>query len=349
MTLHTQPLVSVVTPVYNAERYLAECIESVLAQTYQNWEYVIVNNCSTDHSLEIARFYARRDQRIRIHDNDVFLNQIQNLNHALRQISPESKYCKEVHADDWLFPECLSRMVEVAEAHPSVGIVGSYRLEEDRVTLDGLPYPSTVVSGREVCRLTLLGRLYVFGAPTSLLRRSADIRSREAFYDDSTIQADKKTCYETLQHADFGFVHQVLTFTRRHNESMTSAIHRFQTRRLGTLMYLKQYGPIFLTPAEYTQRWNQELDSYYRFLAKSAFETRDKEFWVYHKAGLAELGHPFSRAWFAKAVFLKLLNLKDTLSQIRYALKAKRKRAVSQEAGSWQVVLGSIYTTGKQG
>ncbi|HID65334.1 MAG TPA: glycosyltransferase family 2 protein, partial [Anaerolineae bacterium] len=112
----SQPLVSVVTPVYNAEPYLAECIESVLAQTYENWEYIIVNNCSTDHSLEIARHYAQQDARIHIHNNDEFLKQFQNWNHAMRQISPESKYCKVVHADDWLFPECLARMVEVAEA-----------------------------------------------------------------------------------------------------------------------------------------------------------------------------------------------------------------------------------------
>jgi glycosyltransferase involved in cell wall biosynthesis len=49
------PLVSILTPVYNGEKYLAECIRSVLAQTYQNWEYTIVNNCSTDKTLEIAK------------------------------------------------------------------------------------------------------------------------------------------------------------------------------------------------------------------------------------------------------------------------------------------------------
>ena len=46
-----EPLVSVVTPVYNGDKYLADCVESVLKQTYQNWEYVIVNNCSTDRTL----------------------------------------------------------------------------------------------------------------------------------------------------------------------------------------------------------------------------------------------------------------------------------------------------------
>src|SRR5206468_7458596 len=120
------PLVTVVTPVYNGEKYLTECIESVLAQTYQNWEYIIVNNCSTDRSLEIAQSYAEQDVRIRIHNNQEFVGKEANENIAFRQISPASTYCKMVHADDWLFPECIARMVAVAETNSTVGIVGAY-------------------------------------------------------------------------------------------------------------------------------------------------------------------------------------------------------------------------------
>jgi len=341
----SQPLVSVVTPVYNGEQFLAECIESVLAQTYQNWEYVIVNNCSSDRSAEIAQQYAQRDARIRVCHNETFLNQLQNCNQAFRQISPESKYCKVVHADDWLFPDCISRMVEVAEANPSVGIVGSYRLEENRVDLDGLPYPSPVVSGREICRLTLLADLYVFGSPTSLLIRSDFIRSRVAFYDESIIQADKKACFEILQHADFGFVHQVLTFTRRHNESMTSLIHRFNTRQLGKLIYLVQFGPVFLTEAEYRLRLQQVLANYYRFLARSAFEFREREFWNYHRAELKKLGYPLSWTRLAKAVLLSLLNLRDVASRARLALKRKRSQDTPQSVKSWDMVFNALYTT----
>lgn len=103
------PFVSVVTPVYNGGKYISECIESVIDQTYTNWEYVILNNCSTDNTLEIAKKYARDDERIRIYNNDEFLKQIPNWNAALQKISGNSKYCKEVHADDWLVPECLEK------------------------------------------------------------------------------------------------------------------------------------------------------------------------------------------------------------------------------------------------
>ncbi len=94
------PLVSVVTPAYNEEEHLAECIESVLAQTYTNWEYVIVNNCSTDGTMAVAEKYAAVDPRIRVLGNDKLIPAVANFNFTLRQISAESKYCKMVLADD---------------------------------------------------------------------------------------------------------------------------------------------------------------------------------------------------------------------------------------------------------
>ncbi|MEJ2116072.1 MAG: glycosyltransferase family A protein, partial [Gammaproteobacteria bacterium] len=112
-----QPLVSVVTPVYNGEIYLSECIESVLAQTYANWEYIILNNCSTDHTPQIIQKYADADKRIKIFTNDKLLPIMDNWNAALQNISPESVYCKIVHADDKLFSECLASMVQIGEQY----------------------------------------------------------------------------------------------------------------------------------------------------------------------------------------------------------------------------------------
>src|ERR1041385_2860178 len=115
MTMTNEPLVSVVTPVYNGEDYLGECIESVLAQTYRNWDLTIVNNASTDRTLEIALQYAAKHPQIRVHSNERFLRVIASHNAALRWVSAESRYCKILSADDWLYPECLERMVALAE------------------------------------------------------------------------------------------------------------------------------------------------------------------------------------------------------------------------------------------
>src|SRR5215831_5341341 len=211
MIVHGEPLVSVVTPVYNGAAYLKECIESVLAQTYSNWEYVIVNNCSTDTTLQIAEEYARKDRRIHVHDNGTFVGVMENHNIGLSLISTHSKYSKIVCADDFIFHDCIRRLVDLAEAHPSVALVGSYSIAGKKVMWDGLEYETNVVNGREISRATLLGGPYVFGSPTSLLYRSDLIRKTKAFYPTSSPHADTTACYQSLEESDFGFVHQVLS------------------------------------------------------------------------------------------------------------------------------------------
>jgi glycosyltransferase involved in cell wall biosynthesis len=301
MTSDRKPLVSIITPVYNGEKYLAECIESVLDQNYDNWEYIIVNNCSTDRTPQIAKEFAKKDSRIRVHENSNFLSMVENFNHALHQISDKSKYCKIVHADDFLFPYCIKEMVALNEKHSSVGIVGAYVLEGLRLKCHGLPRTVSVMSGRDIARLSLLdkspvkGGLYVFGSPTSLLIRTDIIRSRKNFYSDKYLEVlDQEACYYLLQHVDFGFVHQVLTFSRVHTESSTSMHNLLMRRYPEELMLLKEYGPIFLTMKEYSDRIEQRLDKYYRFLAKNFGENKGRDFWDFHKSKLENLGFKFS-------------------------------------------------------
>ena len=293
--MRSQPLVTVLTPLYNGERHLVECIESVLAQTYEHWEYVIVDNCSTDRSREIAERYAQKDSRVRVHVNETFVDVLRNHNIAFRQMSPESAYCKVVQADDWLFPECLERMVAVAEAHPTVGIVGAYRLDGSRVDCDGLPYPSPITPGRELCRATLLGGPGVFGSPTSTMIRAEHVRSREAFYDESDIHTDTASCFEVLRSSDFGFVHQVLTFTRRQEGSQTSVEEERNSYLPSALRHVATYGPIYLSADEQAAVAETLLRYYYRFLARSLVARRGRQFWRYHREQLESLGYGFSR------------------------------------------------------
>ena len=304
-----QPLVSVVTPIYNEAEYLAECIESVRAQTYQNWNYTIVDNCSTDGSGEIALRYAAIDSRIRVVRNRQFLRAIANHNEALRQISPESKYCKVVLGDDWIFPECLERMVAVAEEHPSIGIVGAYSLEGLGVHWVGLPYPSHWVSGREVCRQHLLEKVYVFGSANSVLYRADLVRRNGSFYNEANIHADTEACFAILKDCDFGFVHQVLTFTRVRPRSLTAMSSDLHTECAGMLQTLLAHGPNYLTPEELRECVSRCRADYDHLLGKSLLlRPRDKKFWDYHKKQLNQLGLGFSRRRIGMALLAEVFD-----------------------------------------
>jgi glycosyltransferase involved in cell wall biosynthesis len=295
MSTHTsQPLVSIITPVYNNEEYLSECIDSILRQTYQNWNYTIVNNRSTDDSGAIARRYAARDSRIRVLDNEEFLRVVPNHNLALRQISPASKYCKMVFADDWIFPDCLEQMVAVAEQHSSVGIVGAYVLEGTGVICTGLPYPSPFVGGRQVCRDHILKSQYVFGSPNSLLYRSDLVRHNDPFFNEANIHADTEVCFALLRKCDFGFVHQVLTFTRVREGSLTGMALNLQASLPGRLQILLAYGSDFFNPQEREALLANHLSEYYRSLGKSLL-LGQKKILDYHRLKLSASSVGFSR------------------------------------------------------
>ena len=304
--------VSVLTPFYNSQDYLAECIESVLQQSYDNWEYVLVNNCSTDRSVEIVEHYVKlHPTKLRLEHNKTFVSQVQNYNQALQLISPDSKYCKVVQADDLLFPECLRRMVETAEQDPTIGVVGSYSLEGRFVAFDGLAYPSPVVTGTATGRLFFLQDIYLFGSPTQLLLRTDLIRNRTPFYDDAYVPfEDPAAVFELLTQCNFGFVHQVLTFTRRDNPSMMGVISQLDYVESFNLLMLRGFGRNYLSPAEYEERLQNKERIYADLLVNRAICLRGRDFWNFHLPMLKRMGYSLKsgRVW-----LLLLLGLGNSL------------------------------------
>jgi glycosyltransferase involved in cell wall biosynthesis len=328
--VRSEPLVSVVTPVYNEEELLAECIESVLAQSYQNWDYTIVNNCSTDKSLEIARRYAARDPRIRIHDNARFLEMLANHNVAVRQISRQSKYCKMVLADDWIFPRCLERMVAVAEAYPSVGVVSAYQQFGRQIRITGLPEEQTRVEGKEACRQFLLDKLLLFGSPSAVLYRADLVRSRDPFFVETEMYADFEVCFGLLGKSDLGFVHEILTFSRPRAGSV-GAVSADTGAHFGTMLgMLSNYGRDCLTNREFEESLDRQLSQYYRFLGRRLLVERDGSFWSYHKRTLAKAGIGLDRMRLAKVAAGQLcgslVNPKSTLESVKRFFELRKIR-----------------------
>lgn len=312
------PFISIVTPVYNGEKFLAECIESVLIQTHDNWEYIIVNNCSTDGTLKIAQEYSRQDSRIQVHTNTHFVGVIDNHNNAFRLISPDSKYCKVVSADDWIYPNCVAQLVEVAEKYPSVGIVGSYAVRPHTVRGLGLDLKRNCYTGQEVCRVRLLGS-DVIGSPSSLLYRAALVRNEKAFFVGSAPNADTDACLRVLQHADYGFVHQVLSFERVHEGMVSWRLMRLNSFLVDQIQFLITYGPIYLSPDEFDKRSEDLFKLYYEYLAVGVVNLRGREFWNYHRNRMREIGKGLDYNALAKASLAKimdvLLNPKQTIEK----------------------------------
>lgn len=254
------PVVTVVTVVHNGETHLEECINSVRAQTYENWEYVLVDNCSTDRTPEIAKAAAAADDRIRHERHDDFGDVIESHNRGFQVVGPHSAYCKFVGADDWLFPDCLDRMVELAERVATVGVVGAYRLNGDRVDLVNLPYTEDVAAGRDIVGRSLGSTSSLVGSPTAVLFRADLIRERQPFFDESFRHADSDAEYWSLMRSDYGLVHQVLTYNRRSTE--TNLSDRLASYPVERIRLLVRYGPDCLDPPAYRKLLDEQLEAY---------------------------------------------------------------------------------------
>jgi len=114
------PLVTVGVPVYNGERYLAECIESLLGQTFSDFVLLISDNASTDGTGEICRGFVERDPRVRYVRNERNIGMYPNFNVLLRAV--ESKYFKLANADDYWDRTMLEKCVAVLESDPSLAV-----------------------------------------------------------------------------------------------------------------------------------------------------------------------------------------------------------------------------------
>ena len=300
------PLVSIVTPVYNGARYLRECIESVLAQSYANWRYLILNNRSTDDTLPIAQHYAALDPRIRVHDAQAFLPIIENHNRALALIDADSRYCKPLMADDRLYPACIETLVAAAEVQPGTGLVCCLGMTASgELLFDYLPGAdgaTSHLSGRAAGRLSFLEDRHFFGSPSSMLVRADLIRRRSPFYDTHNLHADAQSCYDILRESDFAFVHEPLVFVRLHEASHAAELRDLESIMAGRMYTLSRYGRDYLDAREFARRFAARRRQYYARLAAAAVRLPGAEFWNFHRRMLELSGAPFERARLARAV-----------------------------------------------
>jgi glycosyltransferase involved in cell wall biosynthesis len=149
--MQNYPLVSVLLPVYNSEKYIHNAIQSVLNQTFKNFELIVLNDGSSDSSLEIAEHYADTDKRVRVysHENRGICRTLQKgVNLAL------GKYTARMDADDIALPQRFEQQVQYLENNPSCVVLGTGTIVID--PQDNLLYAVEVTQGHEAILLELL-------------------------------------------------------------------------------------------------------------------------------------------------------------------------------------------------
>jgi len=117
------PKISVVMPVLNGEKYLAEAIDSILNQTFQDFEFIIVDDGSTDGTPEILQSYAQKDSRIQILTNPVNRGIGYSRNRGIAQSRGE--YIANMDADDWCLPERFEKQASFLDSHPEIAVLGT--------------------------------------------------------------------------------------------------------------------------------------------------------------------------------------------------------------------------------
>lgn len=212
--------VSVLVPVFNGEHYLAECLDSILAQDFSDLEILVSDDVSTDSSLEIIKRFASRDARIRWWKNPRHLGLTANSNACLNEARGE--YVKFVHQDDKLLSAgAIQKMVTLLDEHPGAVLVGS---RQHLTGTDSLPAifsdQSGFFNGRQMIVKCLERNTNLIGQPTLTLFRR--LQAQRGFNESFTGLMDYEMWCYLLEQGDFAYIAEPLATWRVHKHQQTA-------------------------------------------------------------------------------------------------------------------------------
>ena len=253
------PLVTVLMPVYNGEKYLKRAIESILKQTFRDFEFLIIDDGSADKSAEIIKSF--NDARIRLERNETNLGLIKTLNKRLGLA--KGKYIARMDCDDISLPKRLSIQVNFMEKHPEIGICGSW------VKIMGLKqeFVNRYPQNHEEARAYLL-----FNTPLahpSVIIRKEVMEKHELEYDENYKHAeDYELWSRIIKHTKLSNIPKVLLHYRMHDASVSKKNSSEQTENSDKvrLSLIKNLG-LAPTPVE--------LDLHRRFVRPDYLNSKD--------------------------------------------------------------------------
>ena len=217
------PLVTVLMPVFNAEKYLGSAMESILSQTYTHFEFLIINDGSTDKTAQIIESYS--DKRIRLIQNPRNLGLVKTLNIGIDLA--KGKYIARMDADDICHAERLERQVEFLETHPKVVLIGSGYVMIDEfgnpVHIKRKPMDSIQVRWVSLFRTAI-------EHPVSTYK--ASLAKKIKYNENYDFAQDYDLWVRMLEHGDASILEDILLKYRMHDENISNTRKSLQRQMM---------------------------------------------------------------------------------------------------------------------
>ena len=294
-----KPLISVCIPTYNGAKYLRECIDSVLAQTFTEFEVLVVDDCSSDETVHIIQEYATQDSRIRLIVNEHNLGLVGNWNKCVELAQGE--WIKFVFQDDLIEPDCLKQMLAFSQAR--IPIIASRRryVFEAEITNDTrkkyknvesfsinfLVPGLTEISAKNFCEATLdhLGTNFV-GEPVALMLHRSIFYRFGIFNPYLTHFCDIELWTRVAINTGISYIPETLAKFRVHNSSLSSrhlTTQKYRGLLLDRLILLHDfvfspfYAPLRKVACHRSQVGQENYwksDNLVNLLKKQAYRTR---------------------------------------------------------------------------
>lgn len=261
--------VSVIIAVYNTQNYLNECLDSLLQQTYTDWEAWCVNDGSTDESLHILHEYAQRDARFHVLSHSTNEGLAKSRNHALQHC--QGDIISFLDSDDWFSPDALLEMVAVFKQYPQTDSVlyeCQYVYDDRR---ESYPMPTfDTLTGKEAFTLSLNWQIHgVYAARTAIQKQYPYDETAKWYSDDNTTRLHYLASQE-VRHCPGVY------YYRQRSSSITHTIHIHHFDMMDAndslraqLHKLKMDDTTLRTYEEV--RWRNLVDCYYYYYMNRSF------------------------------------------------------------------------------
>ena len=205
----------------------------------------------------------------------------------------DAEYFRVLCADDLMSPDAIEKMVAVGSKDPRIGLVGCLigmggtSTQPERVEARGLPTDRDIFDGRWAVKGYLIG-LHGGLSPTHTLIRRRFLDEERPLYVDGLLSMDTDACLRVMLRSKYGFVHQVIGWSRLHETSRTSTLNRHETSILEWLSWIDRFGPSVMGPAELATCRRAALGHHFRRLLVWRFKERNKARYERHLAALEQ-------------------------------------------------------------